>query len=194
MLDKHLIVKTRPLANEKNLVFWQNYRVTLLADRLFRLEYSENKRFRDGATQSVFFRDHAPQAYIAKEEDGKFVIDTGACKLVLAPTREACYIELDGKAVALDNAGNLLGTYRTLDGCDGDWCVFGAGFKIALETGVCSRTGVAVVDDRSPASVTGGSGVLPQAASVRISASDSSKESSFFIIFPPQKGWVTLSV
>lgn len=48
----------------------------------------------------------------------------------------------------LDNTGNLLGTYRTLDGCDGDACRLSKRTKkIALETGVCSRTGVALFDD-----------------------------------------------
>ncbi len=147
MLNQHLIVQTRPLARKENIVTWQNYRVTVLQGRLFRLEYSANKRFRDSATQSVLFRDHVPQNYTVTEQKNTCVVDTGVCQLVLAPTREACYIRLDGKQIALDNAGNLLGTYRTLDGCDGDWCVFQKGYKIALETGVCSRTGVAVVDD-----------------------------------------------
>ena len=40
MLDKHLRAETRPVANEKNLVFWKDYRVTVLFDRLFRVERS----------------------------------------------------------------------------------------------------------------------------------------------------------
>lgn len=147
MLNQHLIVKTRPVAHKENIATWRNYRVTVLADRLFRLEYSENNRYRDGATQSVFFRDHAPQTYSVTEENNACIIDTGACALVLAPTLEKCYIRLDGKEVALDNADNLLGTYRTLDGCDGDFCIFEKGYKIKLGVGVCSRSGVAVIDD-----------------------------------------------
>lgn len=35
MLDKHLIAKTRPIANQKNILLWKDYRVTVLGDRLF---------------------------------------------------------------------------------------------------------------------------------------------------------------
>lgn len=41
MLDKHLIAKTAPEANKKNVILWKNYRVTVLGERLFRLERSE---------------------------------------------------------------------------------------------------------------------------------------------------------
>ena len=43
MLDKHLIAKTAPLANAKNVILWKNYRVTVLGAKLFRLERSEYK-------------------------------------------------------------------------------------------------------------------------------------------------------
>ena len=64
MLDKHLIAETRPQALRENIVFWKNYRVTVLQDRLFRLEYSENQKFRDYATQSVWFRDMPKQDFL----------------------------------------------------------------------------------------------------------------------------------
>ena len=57
MIDKHLVADVRPQAKEENMVRWGNYRITVLQDRLFRLERSENKKFRDEATQSVWFRD-----------------------------------------------------------------------------------------------------------------------------------------
>ena len=44
MLDNHLICKTRPEANEKNFVFWQDCLVTVLGEKLFRIEKSEIKR------------------------------------------------------------------------------------------------------------------------------------------------------
>lgn len=57
MLDSHLITKVRPKANKENIIFWKNYRITVLQDCLFRLEYSKEKVFRDEATQVVWFRD-----------------------------------------------------------------------------------------------------------------------------------------
>ena len=156
MLDKHLIASTRPLANEKNVLFWKNYRVTVLADRLFRLEYSKDKKFRDDATQSVFYRDMPPQAFSVEKTEKSCVISTGACRLILAEARDDCRVELQGKRQRIDNKGNLMGTYRTLDGYDGDTYVGltndrkrdkTRADRISLGTGVCSKDGVAVFDD-----------------------------------------------
>ena len=61
MLKEHLIVKTRPQANEGNIVYWEEYRITVLGKRLFRLERSENRIFRDSATQAIWYRDMPQQ-------------------------------------------------------------------------------------------------------------------------------------
>lgn len=42
MLDQHLIASISPLADPVNIVLWKDYRVTVLRDRLFRIEKSEN--------------------------------------------------------------------------------------------------------------------------------------------------------
>ena len=63
MLREHLTIQTRPQANAENLVYWGEYRVTVLGNRLFRLERSENQRFRDSATQAVWYRDMPKQAF-----------------------------------------------------------------------------------------------------------------------------------
>ena len=71
MLNKHLLVTTNPIASEKNIIRWGNYRITVLQDRLFRIEYSENKQFRDGATQSVWYRNMPTQEFYCEEKEGK---------------------------------------------------------------------------------------------------------------------------
>ena len=152
MLDKHLTVKTRPRVNEENIVFWQDYRVTVLGARLFRLEQSTQKRFRDKATQAVWFRDMPKTEFSFLAQGEQAVIDTGACKLILSKDRGQVCVERDGKCVLANNEGNLLGTYRTLDCCNADvyyrpWIPEEPPKKIALGTGVCSKTGVAVLDD-----------------------------------------------
>ena len=152
MLKKHLIVQTRPQANAENIVRWGAYRVTVLGDRLFRMERSEKGIFRDGATQAVWYRDVPTQLFSFEAGEKTAVIDTGACKLILHKDRGQVCVELDGKPVRLDNYGNLLGTYRTLDCCDGDvyyrhWIDGEKPYKIELGKGVCSKTGIAVIDD-----------------------------------------------
>ncbi len=152
MLDRHLIAKTRPRANRENVVFWQDYRVTVLGARLFRLEQSKQKRFRDGATQAVWFRDMQRAEFTFTDGDEAAVIDTGVCRLILHKDRGRVCVEINGAPVLANNEGNLLGTYRTLDNCNADvyfrhWIPDEPPKKIALGTGVCSTTGVAVLDD-----------------------------------------------
>ena len=156
MLDKHLIVKTSPLANKENVVQWKNYRVTVLQDRLFRIENSDKGKFRDEATQSVWYRDMEKQTFTLQAEDTQAVIQTARCRLVLKGKREDCYIEWDGLQRPIDNAGNLKGTYRTLDACNGvtNYPKMFSGNPeitqpVTLGNGVCSTTGVAVFDDAS---------------------------------------------
>ena len=57
MLNERLIVQTTPQADEKNIVYWRDYRVTVLTDRLFRLEKSEEKRsfFMHKLTKSLLY-------------------------------------------------------------------------------------------------------------------------------------------
>lgn len=144
MLNKHLIATTYPKADEKNIVLWKDYRITVLSDRLFRLEKSKKLIFRDDATLTVWFRNVPPQKYSVQKLDSRLVIQTQRVKLVINENREDCFALIDGKEVKLNNDENLKGTYRTLDRCDGEYC---DGKKIILENGVCSKNGIAVYDD-----------------------------------------------
>ena len=152
MLNERLIVKTSPKANPENIVRWRDYRVTILTDRLFRLEQSFEGKFRDDATQAVWFRNMPKQEYRLLSSDNHAVIETGACILILYKARGQVCVEINGMRRSLDNYGNLLGTCRTLDNCDGNvrfapWVEGDEPTKIALSMGVCSKTGVAVIDD-----------------------------------------------
>ena len=152
MLREHLIVKTRPQANPENIVCWGDYRITVLGSRLFRMEKSANGKFRDEATQAIWYRDFPKQFFTFEENNNTAVIDTGACRLILKEDRVQVCVEIEKRKIRLDNYGNLLGTYRTLDNCNGDthyrrWRPDEPARKIELCKGVCSKTGVAVIDD-----------------------------------------------
>lgn len=151
MLHSHLIAKTAPVANEENMIYWKNYRVTVLGTRFFRLEQSECGKFRNEATQAVFYRNMPKQDFTFVDEGKTAVIDTGECKLLLSEDSGQVCVELENKRILLNNAGNLLGTYRTLDNCNGEiyrhWREGSQPKQIELGVGVCSKTGVAVLDD-----------------------------------------------
>lgn len=152
MLDKHLIVKTYGKADEKNIIVWQDYRVTVLGEGLFRLENNTAHIWRDNATQCVWYRNAPKQSFSVNKTDGECVISTNAVMLVLKPDRKQCHVVLGGKNIPIDNSQNLLGTCRTLDNCDGDteeyaWKPKLLTRKVKLGNGVCSKNGVAVLDD-----------------------------------------------
>ena len=146
MLEKHLLVKTYPKADGKNTVVWKTYRVTVLFDRLFRIEKDETLKFSDLATQSVWYRNMPAVTYTSVPSDEALEITTSAVTLHLEAAIEDSYVLIDGNKVALNNDGNLLGTTRTLDCYDGSRNIRNLK-PLKLGMGVCSKNGVAVIDD-----------------------------------------------
>ncbi len=149
MLNSHLIVKTEPQAIKENLIFWKDYRITLLADRLFRIEKDVAHVYCDDATLAVWYRN--TKRTRAKVEIDESYIKIKTCKvtLVLNEIFENSYIKIGRRCILINNNENLMGTYRTLDMYDGDKFVENGEvrYHIPLETGVVSKNGVAVYDD-----------------------------------------------
>jgi len=153
-LSNHLIVKTRPYANQKNVVLFDNYRITVLSQRLFRIENDPTLTFCDIATQGVWFRDMPKNKFSVKKEKLFCKIQTSFLSLYVYKDFKKSFIQFnDGKKVKINNSENLGGTYRTLDRCEGDVRfrftregTFLDG-KVDLGYGVCSKNGVAVIDD-----------------------------------------------
>ena len=102
-LDNHLIVKTRPIANKANVVYFGNYRITVLSDRLFRVEKDDTLKFCDSATQSVWYRDFAPVDFKVKKFADKVEVTTSKVKLVINLDYAKSYIVLGGKKKKLSN-------------------------------------------------------------------------------------------
>ncbi|MDE7297425.1 MAG: alpha-xylosidase [Lachnospiraceae bacterium] len=160
MLQEHLIAATAPAADRRNIIIRGNRRITVLMPELFRIEEDETEGFCDTATQAVWFRNMEPVEYKVGAEEcgtgaqsGELTVTTSKVKLVLREKlSESVIIFKDGRSVSLSNEENLLGTYRTLDCCDGDrWISWHPekekSRRIRLGNGVVSRNGVAVYDD-----------------------------------------------
>ncbi|MBR6728391.1 MAG: hypothetical protein IKM08_09390, partial [Clostridia bacterium] len=146
-LHQHLIAKTAPVALPENTVVWRDYRVTVLADRLFRVEKASDGAFNDAATQTVWFRNMPAQRFTVKEEADCLTVTTERAVLCVMPELADCFVESDGVRHPLANSDqNLKGTSRTLDGYNGEYHI-SDGHRKVLRDGVCSRDGVAVVDD-----------------------------------------------
>ncbi len=146
MNNRRFCVETGPAALSCNTVFCQQARFTFLTDRLVRCEYAPNGRFEDRASQSVFFRDFPKVDFTVSQNNGKLTVDTSALRLTYSEGKmfaeETLQIALKGEPGSCwhygERAENLGGTYRTLDQVNGE---------TALDDGVCSRYGYAILDD-----------------------------------------------
>lgn len=142
-LNPHLIARFDSAANERSSIVEEGYRITILTERLVRLERGHNKHFCDGPTQSVWFRNFPFVPYTVEDIGGSFVIRTARSEFVfLKKSKVFVKITVDGKVLSTFDRGNLKGTCRTLDMNNG---------KIALGKGVVSKTGVAYLSDKSMA-------------------------------------------
>ena len=69
MLHKHLLVKTFPEACKENVVIFKDFRITVLFDRLFRIEKNSSGDFCDTATQSIWYRNMNATEYSVQKTD-----------------------------------------------------------------------------------------------------------------------------
>ncbi len=166
MLNNHLKAKTSPQSNEDNFIYFKNYRITVLTERLFRIEENNERRFLDGATLAVWFRDFGKQSFTYTIADDSITVTTSNASLTVCDSFEDSYVILDKEKLPLTNEGNLLGTARTLDCYDGTVYIRD-GSTLKLDEGVCSRTGVAVLDDTKTLCLSDGGEPIPSHGSVR---------------------------
>ncbi len=134
------------------MIIGKNYRITVLTDRLIRMEYSEGGFFVDESTQVVTFRDFPEVNYKKERVNDTLILETD--KLILRYdcqkfTGFGLSIELKdtGKtwyySIVYGNSDeNLYGTGRTLDEADG-WT--------AMDYGIFGKKGFAVLDDSESA-------------------------------------------
>ena len=150
-LRPHLCIVARPQAKQEMILCCGDTRVTVLTERLFRIERGS---FTDEATQAVWYRDFPRVEYTWHCENGRIVLKTAALTLTVDPEcPENSEVEFaDGSRARLDNAENLRGTCSTLD-TNGEHLREHPEVNrydrahIPLEPGVCARNGAAVYDD-----------------------------------------------
>lgn len=129
------------------MIIGEKYRITVLTDRLIRLEYSSEGRFEDRKTFTVVNRDFPDAGEKVTDDENGLVIDTG--KLLLKYDKKvfsSLGLSIDIRETNVtwcfgenhDDYSNLFGTARTLDEADGE---------IVLQKGIFGSLGYAVLDD-----------------------------------------------
>jgi alpha-glucosidase (family GH31 glycosyl hydrolase) len=143
-IKKSLQFEAHSIAPKKAVLQLESYRITLLKDRLFRIEYDPNHQFEDRPTQTVWHRksEHSISHVI---KDDIITIATNDHTILIDSTKPSLeglsVLDHSGKIIyqyGQKDKGNLLGTYRTLDMVDG---------AIPLEPGLLSKQGVTTYDD-----------------------------------------------
>ena len=143
-----------PVAPEKNVTVRGNVRFTVITPCLLRVEVQKDGKFCDEPTQSVWFRDFCRTKFDVSEAGGRIEIKTEKATFVYSlKSKKMLYIKLaDGRKVKNYKAGNLKGTSRTLDITAID----------RVGDGVCSRNGVALLDDSKTLAIKPDGAILPR--------------------------------
>lgn len=154
MSELNLKLESHPLCNPASVIQGENFRITVLTERLLRLEYSEKGEFEDRATQIVLNRDFPVPAFKVTETEEELKVFTSGLELVYNRKPFAAnglMIKVAGGRVNEntwhygEEWTDLGGTARTLDEADG---------AIPLGHGVCSKNGFSVVDDSRSMAIT----------------------------------------
>ena len=138
----------KPLPDQQAVVQGDGYRITVLTDRLLRLEYDAKNVFCDTATQTAICRAFPAVQFSVTQSDQLLTIETEALRLEydkqpfsgtgLKATLKGQFSVYASIWHYGDAPDTLKGTARTLDEANG---------AIALEEGLMSFKGYAVLDD-----------------------------------------------
>ena len=134
-----------------------NVRITMIDDGAARLEYAPNGKFVDDKSQVAVIRDYAPVSYKVSDNSKTVRISTNemtityvkgkgpftSANLSIVSAREKGTMPFSWKP-GLKDAGNLKGTYRTLDGYDGN---LRDGKPMPIEDGLLSKSGWTLIND-----------------------------------------------
>jgi alpha-glucosidase len=146
------VVEAKPKANPHAVVEVGNARFTVLTPQLIRMEWSADCQFEDRATLTFINRETDVPVFKVRDTKTQFTLTTSALTLRyikggrFSAENLKVTFQLNGKQVVwtpgMENPQNLMGTTRTLDGCNGSKLG-----REPLEQGLLSRSGWALVDD-----------------------------------------------
>lgn len=141
-------IKTEGPAEDAAIIQGEKYRFTVLTEEMIRLEYCEDGKFEDRATQCVIDRKFKVPEYQVIENEESLEIITDKIHLVYNKQKFTDYglsVQVRGNISVYhsiwhfgEEATDLRGTARTLDEADG---------AIELEHGIISRFGYGILDD-----------------------------------------------
>ena len=152
--------KDNPVASPEAIIVNGNVRFTMLMPELIRMEWDSLGIFEDKASFVVINRNLPAPRFKKEETSGWLTITTEKLELKYkkGPGRftpenlQISFLDKHKNTIwkpGMPNNGNLKGTYRTLDGCDGNVRCDGQGKanEIVLGDGLISKDGWFLLDD-----------------------------------------------
>ena len=151
----------RPRPAEGAVIQGDGFRITVLTDRLLRLEYEPENRFRDGATTAVINREFPLPAFKVSRSENHLTLETAGLRLEydMKPFSAAGLTAVlkdsllnHGSAWHFgESQMNLKGTARTLDRANGAFFIPRAPGEppqpLDMGEGLMSLDGFAILDD-----------------------------------------------
>ena len=157
LVARSYALEGNPVADPRAQVVEGNVRVTVLEPGLLRLEWAEDGRFEDRASLVFINRKTQVPAFEVVRTNG--VLEVRTDKLAMKYRMGSGRFTTNNLSISFDtggvegtwhpgdrNRGNLLGTTRTLDKCNGSWHATHKK-NIRLGQGIVSRDGWYLVDD-----------------------------------------------
>ena len=158
---------TTPIADSRAVIKGDKYRFTVLTSRLIRIEYSENGKFMDNATQTVLNRCFKVPEFTVKQTEEIIEIKTEHVQVIYNKKEfskhslKARYINSAIRAGRISTFWyfgeeprfNLMGTAKTLDDADG---------ACELEYGIMSKGEICVLDDSKSLIISDDGSILPR--------------------------------
>lgn len=133
------------LTNEKSIVYFCEYRISVLKKGIIRIEKSETN-FNDYPTQIVLNRNFEFVEFNFKISENEIKISMVDYELVFNGNLDELYVIYKGNKIFLDKSLNMGGTYETVDGMDGEKQTL-KGINYQIGDGLCSKNGLSVIDD-----------------------------------------------
>lgn len=155
-------------SRKNNTFIHGNTRIAVITPKLLRIEYACDGKFEDRQSLAVINRDSGEVEFQFSQSPEQLIITTEDLTFNLSgdgmtpPDKENCSIDFKLNGLSrkwypgAPNDGNLYGTARTLDECNGQWVVSGRSNgwrkmekirKLDLDNGFISRSGWNVIDD-----------------------------------------------
>lgn len=131
------------------------FRLSVITERLLRVEVEKGNRFIDIPTQRVTNRQFSQPAFTTEESGVRITVRTDRAVFVFDKSRlriKSVTLQ-NGRTVTRFGKGNLKGTRRTLDGTNG---------PVPLADGLISTSGVSVLDDSTSLQLGHGGEILPR--------------------------------